>query len=492
MTSRRIPTKKELLHLQRLYRTDKRIGQALGDIPEQLVAYWRRKKGIGRSVFPKYSFAEIKELWERFGDDYKAGQQLGITKQAFYRWRKKYKMFDRPAILKLEQLELKFFDEHRLDHKGLRKAPAQTYLQKILSYHGIDEPVGIGDKAESRIDEVIEFDRSGIKVTFRNVKSGGRGKSPQRCERFSTLFDFLESGQFIPGRVIVSRQLEASALAVTASHVEILDQLSDEESVPDKVSVKILPNLKMTVSGTLADRQSPFTIAAEIATALMGANDALFSIQLAGVAVERLSLEDRMALISYLRLLMGRHVFLEPDQIFLNHLQRYGEPMAPVPFSDRDAYYLDELNLTLSRKRPPLYSLSQFEFVDEFREFARKKLKRVRIGPLAGGDLESIKVLAGRLKGIKLDPSLEVFLVPASRRTFIDATRRKYVQQLLESSIRIGNTCYRPPLAPLAEGEYELTTEICPTDCDSYITSTQAIIEAVREGRLTRKLLESN
>ncbi|MGB5137132.1 MAG: hypothetical protein WBP29_01220, partial [Candidatus Zixiibacteriota bacterium] len=72
MTSRRIPTKQELLQLQKLYRTDKKIAQALGGVTEQLIAYWRRKKGIGKSVFPKYSYPEIKELWERYGDDAKA------------------------------------------------------------------------------------------------------------------------------------------------------------------------------------------------------------------------------------------------------------------------------------------------------------------------------------------------------------------------------------------------------------------------------------
>ena len=133
MNKRRIPTKRELQQLQKLYRTDKKIGQALGGVPEQLVAYWRRKKGIGPAKFPKYSVQEVRELWERFGDDEKAGQQLGITKQAFYRWRKKYDILEKPTILKLEQLELKFFDEQRLNRSGNSSQPAQTFFQKILA-----------------------------------------------------------------------------------------------------------------------------------------------------------------------------------------------------------------------------------------------------------------------------------------------------------------------------------------------------------------------
>ena len=71
MSRRRIPTKSELMRLQKLYRTDKRIAEILGNgVTEQLVAYWRRKKGVLRYSFPKFSENEIRAVWDRFGDDF--------------------------------------------------------------------------------------------------------------------------------------------------------------------------------------------------------------------------------------------------------------------------------------------------------------------------------------------------------------------------------------------------------------------------------------
>ena len=66
---KKIPTKAELLQLQKLYKTDEKIGERLGGVPSYLVAYWRRKKNVPKYSLPKFSESEIRNLWERFGDD---------------------------------------------------------------------------------------------------------------------------------------------------------------------------------------------------------------------------------------------------------------------------------------------------------------------------------------------------------------------------------------------------------------------------------------
>jgi len=73
-----MPTKAELLQLQKLYKTDEKIGERLGGVPAYLVAYWRRKKNIPKYSLPKFSESEVRNLWERYGDDEKCGLELGI------------------------------------------------------------------------------------------------------------------------------------------------------------------------------------------------------------------------------------------------------------------------------------------------------------------------------------------------------------------------------------------------------------------------------
>jgi hypothetical protein len=82
----KIPTKKELIELQKKYRTDKKIGEIFG-VPGRLVAYWRSKKKIGTYNLPKYSREKITELWERYGSDKLAGTELGVSGPGFRQWR---------------------------------------------------------------------------------------------------------------------------------------------------------------------------------------------------------------------------------------------------------------------------------------------------------------------------------------------------------------------------------------------------------------------
>src|SRR3990170_2307335 len=105
----RIPKKKELLRLQLKYRTDKKMGEALGGVPAHLVAYWRKKKKIPDCDLLKYSFRQVKTLWETYGSDKESAAQLGITPAAFYKWRQKYQLKEKPRQLKINHLQLNLF-----------------------------------------------------------------------------------------------------------------------------------------------------------------------------------------------------------------------------------------------------------------------------------------------------------------------------------------------------------------------------------------------
>ncbi len=113
MPRRKIPTKAELIQLQKLYKTDDKIAERLGNVTPQLVAYWRRKKNIPKHSFPKFAESEIRDLWEQYGDDYRCGLELGISKAAFYNWRRRYGIKEKPSFLKLEQLELDLGGQHK-------------------------------------------------------------------------------------------------------------------------------------------------------------------------------------------------------------------------------------------------------------------------------------------------------------------------------------------------------------------------------------------
>jgi len=155
MSPRRIPTKAELLRLQKLYRTDKKIADMLGNgVTDYLVAYWRRKKGIPLYSFPKFSEKEIQEVWDRFGDDFNAGMELNISKAAFYNWRRKYKITKKPEALKLEQLTLELYTNDKKTRRQIGSGH-QTIIQKNIAARIGKKDIPIGEELEVEPDQII-------------------------------------------------------------------------------------------------------------------------------------------------------------------------------------------------------------------------------------------------------------------------------------------------------------------------------------------------
>jgi len=174
----KMPTKAELLRLQKQYHTDKRIAEAFGgNVTEHLVQYWRRKKGIPRRSFPKYSEAMIRELWERFGDDFRCGRELGLSKAGFYSWRRRYGIKEKPRTLKLEQLEFRFGSEPKMGRNGVFIEYYRTAAEKILAKCSEIEMVE-SDKAIEVTPDLILIDVSNRKQSESlRVSTGSQTKS---------------------------------------------------------------------------------------------------------------------------------------------------------------------------------------------------------------------------------------------------------------------------------------------------------------------------
>jgi homoaconitase/3-isopropylmalate dehydratase large subunit len=280
-------------------------------------------------------------------------------------------------------------------------------------------------------------------------------------------------------------------MAAVASLVKIeAEECYVDNVTAPEVEVSLIPSLKVVVSGSAALKLSTYDVACQVTAAVTEYDDQDYLLELSGAAIERLTLGERIALLTYLARLVTPMVFIEPDQSFLSHLQRIGESGLPVPFSDKNSHSLDTLDLMLRRGRHNLYDLAENRFVDDLSVFAGRRMRRIRIGPLVGGTLSDIKALSSALKGHRVPPGLEVVVIPMTQRVFVDAAKRRLVQYLLEAGVRIGNTCCDPPLEPLDVDEYELTTEIQGGEQGSFLGSINALAQACRSGKITRKILE--
>ena len=138
----KIPTKTQLVELQKKHKTYSRIGEALGGVPAYLVSYWMRKKEVPKVSEPKFSRYQIQSAWEETGSDAQAGIILGISKAAFYRWRRVYGLTEKPGVLKLHQLDLGI----GLPRREAYRKP--TVLEQVLSEKLQGKAIQVGEKVE--------------------------------------------------------------------------------------------------------------------------------------------------------------------------------------------------------------------------------------------------------------------------------------------------------------------------------------------------------
>ncbi|MGB5137867.1 MAG: hypothetical protein WBP29_04980, partial [Candidatus Zixiibacteriota bacterium] len=372
-----------------------------------------------------------------------------------------------------------FFDEQRNNRGARSENPAQTCLQKIASYHQGNRFVRINETIETQPDFAVHVSDDGFHIV-----------AAAESQTYHSPEEMFAAGYFQSGRIIVVDSPQGAIFAATSSLVQILpaNSLKSATDLPT-VSLSIVPTIRVTLAGTHQTKQTPFDSACLLWDALREALSQSFCIEICGV--ERLTLEERMSLLAYAQLLTKKNVLLEPDQTFLNYVTQFAAGRWPVPFSDKNVYFLDDLSVGAARTRPLIFALGPNAFVKDHTEFQLIKLRRVRIGPILGGTLEDFRTVATALKDGDIKAGLELFMLPRSKPVFVEALRRKYVQRIVEAGGYVGNFATQMPMPALAKGEFELTTEININAVGRYLASVPTIAQTLVSGKISKRGFES-
>jgi len=499
--SRRIPTKAELIRLQKLYRTDKRIAEVFGNgVTEQLVAYWRRKKGVPKYSFPKFSENEIREVWDRFGDDFHAGMELGISKAAFYNWRRRYKITRKPEALKLEQLSLELHTSEKRRQR-LSGTGRMTFAQKLLSkIAGIDN-AETGQTVEVEPDlmmlpgnsaEVLSlFQATGmtyvrnpnrIVISLDNAAPSAENDIAEankavrefvRRQQIRNLIDIgegdpnqiaIEKALLLPGQLSLGCQsgsiilgcLGALALTVdTDMMARVWASGGAEITVPETVRVNI--------SGRLARGVFVRDVIHHIINHLTAKGIAGQAIEFYGSGIDQMSISERITLCS-LSAASGAQSVVCP---FDSTTRRFVNPRARRAFTpllaDRNAVYASEYTVEINTLGPLAAGPSAIETVTPVEELDGIPIRQVFIGGIANGRFDDLKIVAEIMKGKRVNAEVCLFIQPASRAVYLEALKKGLVRAFVEAGAVVlhpGCAANRDQYPILARDEKGLTTEL--------------------------------
>jgi 3-isopropylmalate/(R)-2-methylmalate dehydratase large subunit len=490
----RIPRKKELLELQRKYRTDKKIGEVYG-VPARLVAYWRQKKKIGTYSLPKYTEEKIIELWERYGDDARAGADLGISSAGFRQWRRKYSIIKKPVQLRLEQLELALIDTNNRKNSrretavqkilarksGLKRVEAGQVItvepDMVMSHDNAREVIDcFSEIGESRVWNpnkiVIVLDQRGPYGSWKSAETHRIIREFVKKQKIRNFYDVgegichqvvIENGHILPGQLAFGTDWHSSSYGCLAALSACLN--IDEMTaiwVTGKIWVKVPGVVKVVIKGRLGKGVYARDIMLKLQRDLSPDIVNYMALEICGPTVSFMSVSERFTLTNT-ALEMGAKCAMVPfDEITARFLKKVSKARTAPLSSDANAVFEQEIEVDVDYLTPQIGCPDPSKSVMPVEEAAGKRIDHVVLGSCANGRIDDLEIAARILRGRRIHRDVRMIIVPGSRKILSEALDRGLIKTFIESGCVVSNpgcsTClYMNPFS-LASGERALTT----------------------------------
>lgn len=489
------PKKEELLRLQTQYRTDRRIAQAIG-VPEYLVAYWRRKKRIPEYSLPKYTEKLIRDLWETYGNDKDAGEELSISKAAFYKWRKKYGILEKPKVLKLAQLEL------QLPRSGSKviKGGSQTMAQKILALKARRRETEIGEIVEVEPDLVMSHDNAGLVIKqFKQIgvdrvwnpskiviplDHRAPAESEKTAEAHKSIREFVkehnignfydikegichevvvDKGHILPGELALgtdSHTTSYGCLAACSTGIGATEMAAVWAT--GRIWLKVPDSIRITIKGRLPAGVYAKDVILHIIGKLTSEAASYKSVEFYGETVDSMSVSERFTLCN-LSMEMGAKFAVVPfdktTRKFLNALKK--KKYAPI-WADENATYENQYEFTTAGLQPQIACPHSVDNVRSVEEVKGTRIDQVVLGSCTNGRLDDLEIAATILKGRKVHPDVRMLVLPCSRDILLEALKKGIIKVFLQAGCVVLNPGCGPCLGAhegiLAKGERCIAT----------------------------------
>jgi len=187
------------------------------------------------------------------------------------------------------------------------------------------------------------------------------------------------------------------------------------------------------------------------------------SLEFGGPGLKNISMSQRFTVAS-MTVEAGAKVGLFPsDELTHSFLKENGRGDKYRPlFPDPDASYERVIEVELGKLEPMVSCPHTVDNVARARALKGVKIHQVFIGTCTNGRLEDLEVAAGMLKGRKVHQETGLIVAPASRRVFLEAMKKGYIQALVEAGAVVTPVgcaaCLGLHQGVLADGEVCLST----------------------------------
>ncbi|MBD3426008.1 MAG: homoaconitate hydratase family protein [Candidatus Omnitrophica bacterium] len=195
----------------------------------------------------------------------------------------------------------------------------------------------------------------------------------------------------------------------------------------------------------------------------VGADGATYkAVEFYGEVVDALSIDARLT-ISNMAVEMGAKCgLMRADRKTLDWAKKHSKREPRPVEADDDARYADVKEYDLSQLVPQVAKPHTVDNVCGIDEVLGTPVDEVNIGTCTNGRLEDLEIAAKILKGKKVAQGLKVLITPASRKIYLDALKRGYIEIFINAGAVVNNpgcgVCVGTHQGVLADGEKAFST----------------------------------
>jgi len=227
--------------------------------------------------------------------------------------------------------------------------------------------------------------------------------------------------------------------------------------------VRVPPTVKVVLSG----RPREGVMSKDIILSIIGelGTDGMIgrAVEFHGDALSYLSMDARFTITNMCTEMSAESAIIPLDSVARQWLESRGlTPYRGIDYDPAKSVFVDEVVFEVDKLEPVVAAPPDVDNVVSVDEVEGTEINQVFIGSCTNGRLEDIETAVRILKGKKVHQNVRCIVSPASRRVYIEAFRKGYLQVLAEAGCVIApptcGPCVGAHMGLLAEGEVAVAT----------------------------------
>lgn len=245
----------------------------------------------------------------------------------------------------------------------------------------------------------------------------------------------IEHGHVLPGKIILgtdSHTCMAGAFGAFATGIGSTEMVG--VLLTGETWLRVPETIKVVWNGSLPEGVYAKDIILRTIKELGHAGATYKALQFAGETIEQLSIDEKLVL-SNMAVEAGAKVgLIEPDESIIAYLKNIGASEDYTIFkNDEDATYERILEFDASILSPQVACPHEIDNVCDVNEIEGTKVDQVYLGSCTNGRISDLRVAAEILKGKKIAKSIRCLVVPASQKTWLEASKEGILQTLADA-----------------------------------------------------------